>query len=30
MKTSCYCGKISSFSVFKKKGGEGGEEEKKK
>lgn len=24
MKTSCYCGKISSFSVFKKKGGEGG------
>lgn len=21
MKTSCYCGKISSFSVFKRKGG---------
>lgn len=30
MKTSCYCGKISSFSVFKKQGGRGGKEEKKK
>lgn len=27
MKTSCYCGKISSFSVFKKRGG-GGRKEK--